>query len=89
MCTFGTCNFSQKENEKKWFVHLSHLSTAYPLVFVALGFMVCHAVYFFFSQTALLANDDCNELLVRFRISGFWYSISIVLSPKLLLDTLL
>ena len=72
----------------KKIVHLSHLSMIYTLVLVALGAVVCHAVYLF-AQIALLANYHCNESLVRFKTSGFWYSISIGLSPKLLLDILL
>jgi hypothetical protein len=49
---------------------------------------VSHSTHFV--HTSLLANVHCNESLVWFDISGFYYTISTIrLSPGLLLDVLL
>ena len=67
------------------FFRLSITSSFVP---VALGAVSCHAVYPFV-QTALLANVHCNELLVWFKASGFWYTINTRPSLKLLSAILL
>lgn len=58
----------------------------YSFVIVASGDVVCYTVYPL-TQIVLLANVHCNELLVWFKASGFWYTIKTGLSPKLLSDT--
>ena len=54
---------------------------------MALGAAVCHTVDPLV-QTIFLANAHCNELLVWFRASGFWYTINTGPSLKLLLVAL-
>lgn len=41
-----------------------------------------------FSSYTLLASIYCNESLVKFKSSGFWYTINTEPSLALLLDTL-
>lgn len=47
-----------------------------------------HSVYKPFVQSALLPNVHCNELLVWFTASDFWYTIIIGSSQKLLWNIL-
>jgi hypothetical protein len=53
---------------------LSHLGITCLFAVVALGAVVCPTGYL--AQVALLADVYCNELLVQFKASGFFYTIN-------------
>lgn len=66
-------------------MHLPLRSSIFPtsLSHVALKAAMCDTVYNF-AQISLLASADCDESLVWFRASGFYYTTNTRPSPKLL-----
>ena len=75
-----------KKSKTSLILNLSHLSNTSLFVLVAMGATVCHTGDPLV-QLVLSANVHCNESLVWFKASGFWYPIITGSSLELLSDT--
>lgn len=73
------------------FLCLQQIYITYSFTGVTIRAVICgvSCSIFFFSRATLLFNVHCNESLVYFKASDFWYTLNTGLSPKLLLSILL